>query len=149
MTTNPPPTPQGAAARTSVRRGVGSVAIAVLVLAGAARAVGGTPYDAVVDALLTGFRAESRACEAEIAAPWPRCFAVEPARASLLAEWLESFVDEQQGAIVRGAWSSVNGTHRVDLTLRDGAWGTLELWLTEFPDQRVEGRLEIRPAPRR
>lgn len=149
MTTNSPPTKQGAAARVHARRVAASVATAALLLTGAAHAIGGSPYGWVVEALLEGFRAEPIACEVAVPVPWPSCFAAEPARAALLAEWFESFVEGHPGVIERGAWSSANGAHRVTLAFQDGAWGLLELWLIESPGQRVEGRFEFLPAPRR
>lgn len=149
MTENPSPNTPVPIARVLGRRFAAWVAFAILPLAGAAHAVGETPYGWVVEALLEGFRAEPSACETVTAAPWPSCFAAEPARATLLAEWLESFLAVHPGVLQRGAWSSANGAHRVALTFRDGAWGVLELWLTEVPGQRVEVRFELLPAPRR
>jgi len=103
-----------------------------------------TPYGAVVDALLRRFHAEERACRVT-QVPAEACFVVEAGRAAQLAEGLEAFLAEHAGALVRGDWSSANGTHRVAVALPDAGWGALELWLIEVPGHRIEGRFQHLP----
>lgn len=122
--------------------------LALLVAAWAgAWSLAGTPYGPVVEALLRRFQAHERAC-ALPQLPAEACFVVEPARAAQLAEEVEAYLAERAGAMVRGAWSSANGTHRVALTLPGAGWGSLELWLSELPGHRVMGRFQHLPERR-
>ncbi|MFO8151522.1 MAG: hypothetical protein R6T93_14675 [Trueperaceae bacterium] len=123
------------------------ILVAVVALAtssAGAWSLAGTPYGTVVDDLLRRFHAEEHACRvAQV--PAEACFVVEPGRAAQLAEEVETFLEEHAGAVVRGSWSSANGTHRVAITLPDAGWGALELWLTELPGHGVEGRFQHLP----
>jgi hypothetical protein len=122
---------------------------AVLLVAGVAWSAGGlaaTPFRAFVDDLLGRFHAVVRPCTGAIEGGV--CFVVQPSQVSLLAEVLEAFVEEHEGAVTRGPWTSANGAHRVVLKLVDETWGSLELWLAERPDRVVEGWFERRPRPR-
>jgi hypothetical protein len=107
----------------------------------------GTPFAAIVDDLLRRFHAQEQVCRVALA-PAQVCFVVEPGRAAQVAEALEAFLAEGTGSVVRGSWSSANGAHRVVITLPDASWGALELWLTEQPDHRVEGRFQHLPKRR-
>lgn len=122
-----------------------------LVLVGAlgapVRAIGAAPFRALVDGLLERFHASTQPCEAAIA-PAIVCFVVQPGQVASLAEALEELIEEHDGAVVRGPWSSANGAHRVVLMLADPTWGGVELWLAERPGRRVEGRLEHLPKRR-
>jgi hypothetical protein len=104
----------------------------------------GTPFGTIVDDLMRRFHAQEQACTVALV-PAEACFVVEPGRAAQLAEALETFLVERAGTVVRGGWSSANGAHRVAITLPDAGWGTLELWLTELPDHRLEGRFQHLP----
>ncbi len=107
----------------------------------------GTPFAAIVDDLMRRFHAREQVCPVALA-PAHVCFVVEPGHAAQLAEVLEAFLGRANGAMVRGSWSSANGAHRVAITLPDASWGALELWLTEQPDHRVEGRFQHLPKRR-
>jgi hypothetical protein len=125
------------------------VAAVVMLMAGVAGSAGGlatTPFRPLVDDLLERFHALVRPCGLAVAGDV--CFVVQPSQVALLAEALEVFVDDHGGAVARGAWTSANGAHRVEIRLVDETWGTLELWLAERPDRVVEGWFERRPRPR-
>lgn len=107
----------------------------------------GTPFGPIVDDLLRRFHAQERGCAVAVV-PAEACFVVEPGRAAQLAEVLEAFLAEHPGAVVRGGWTSANGAHRVAITLPDAGWGSLELWLSELSDHRVEGRFHHLPERR-
>ncbi|MBW6454377.1 MAG: hypothetical protein K0A98_00695 [Trueperaceae bacterium] len=122
-----------------------ALAVVALVASWAgAWSLAGTPYGAIVDDLLLRFHAQERACRVA-QAPAEACFVVDPGRAALLAEAVEAFLAEHAGAVVRGPWSSANGTHRVALSLPDAGWGVLELWLVEVAGHRIEGRFRHLP----
>ena len=131
-----------------IRIRVGAVVLAALVASWAgAWSLGGTPFAAIVDDLLRRFHAQEQVCQVALA-PAQMCFVVEPGRVAQLAEALEAFLAQGPDAMVRGSWSSANGAHRVAITLTDASWGALELWLTELPDHRVEGRFQHLPKRR-
>jgi len=136
--------PRGLAAARSLAL---AVVVALTGVVSSANGVAATPFMPVIEALIERFHAEPRPCDMAIGQGHV-CFVVRPGQVALLAASLEAFVGDQGGAIERGAWTSANGAHRVVLTLEDGAWGSLELWLAERPDRSVEGWFERWPRRR-
>lgn len=130
-----------------VRSAVRLATLALLAAVGTAMAIGSTPFASVLDGLLARFHAVEVPCGPSVVPP-VACFVVEPGHVAVMAESLEAFLEEHAGGVQRGAWISGNGTHHVLLTLADPAWGALELWLTELPFHRVEGRVEHLPKRR-
>lgn len=131
-----------------IRARVGALLLAALFASWAgAWSLAGTPFAAIVDDLLRRFHAQEQVCRVALA-PAQVCFVVEPGRAAQVAEALEASLAEGAGSVARGSWSSANGAHRVVITLPDASWGALELWLTEQPDHRVEGRFQHLPKRR-
>jgi len=65
------------------------------------------------------------------------CFSARPANVAQLAETLEAWLQAHGGSMERSAWSSSNGTHRVQIALRDRTWGSITLYLTETRDPRT------------
>ena len=124
-------------------RRAGAWLVVLLWAVGAAVAGGlvGTPYDHVAGALLEHLHAEAVPCPTAVGAATV-CFEVEPARAATLAEALDTFVADHDGALAVGPWRSGNGAHRVTLRWSDDPWGGLEIWFAEHGASRVVGRLE-------
>jgi hypothetical protein len=122
--------------------------IAALLLAlplGSAHA--GAPVTLTIERLLERFHAQIHPCPH--AQPlWHTCFIVVPGTAAQLAEALELLIREDPKVLWRSDWLAGNGVHQVDLIPGDRAWGILELWLTEIPRQRVEGRIAYLTARR-
>jgi len=98
------------------------------------------PVHQTVARLLERFHAQSAPCPHAQPA-WHTCFTVAPATAAQLAEALELLIREDPTALWRSDWLAGNSVYQVDLYAGDRAWGVLELWLTEIPRQRVEGRI--------
>jgi hypothetical protein len=76
------------------------------------------------------------------------CFVTTPATVAMLAEGIEELVGASDGRLVRSAWQSANGVHRVDLLLADQVWGALEVWLSETTDRSVTGLIRYVPQHR-
>jgi len=114
-------------------------------LAGSAQA--GAPVVLTIERLLERFHAQAHPCP-HAQPSWHTCFIVVPATAAQLAEALELLIREDPKALWRSDWLAGNGVHQVDLVPGDRAWGILELWLTEIPRQRVEGRIAYLTARR-
>lgn len=93
-----------------------------------------------IGALLERFHAQTHPCPHALPV-WHTCFTTMPGTASQLAEALEGLIAEDPKALWRRDWLAGNGVYQVDLIPGDSAWGVLELWLTEIPQQRVEGRI--------
>jgi len=123
------------------------VVVAVAVAWAGAAGLAGTPYAAVVDALLDRLHAQPVPCPVDLD-DLVLCFVADPARAAPLAETLEGYVAEFGGALRHGPWLAGNATYRVTLWWSNDAVGGLEVWLTEVGPARVEGRFELVPRRR-
>lgn len=124
--------------------------LAVLAAVGPAAArgdLGRSAYGPVAQDLVAAAFGVVVACEVVLDADTV-CFASAPATVAGVAEAIEALVARSAGRLERGAWTSANGVHRVDLTLVDGAWGTLEVWLREAGDREVRGMLRFVPHHR-
>src|SRR5690606_7127712 len=96
-------------------------------------------YAPVVTDLLAAFHAEESICTLTTY-QHDVCFVASPAGASSLAEALTEVADQYAAAELRlGPWRSANGVWAVELTFGSGAYGSVELFLTEPQPGAVRG----------
>lgn len=96
-------------------------------------------YGPVVTDLLAAFHAEEDVCSL---ATYQHdvCFVARPTGAATLAEVLTDVVTLYGPAELRtGTWRSANGVWAVELTFGTGAYGSVELFLTEAEAGSVRG----------
>lgn len=96
-------------------------------------------YAPVVTDLIEAFHAEEATCPL---ATYQHdvCFVARPAGASRLAEVLTEVTGQYTSAELRlGPWRSANGVWAVELTFGAGAYGSVELFLTEPEPGAVRG----------
>lgn len=120
------------------------VLLASLVFAGAHDGLFASAYGSLSRDLLEVFHAEKTLCHAAIEVP-DVCFEVSAAGAGQLAELLETVLVDYRGAgLRRGEWRSENGVWALELYFGEGAYGRLELYLTEIARGEVRGMLMLR-----
>ncbi len=96
-------------------------------------------YAPVVSDLLAAFHAEEAICSLTTY-QHDVCFVVSPAGASGLAEVLTDVAADYAAAELRlGEWRAANGVWAVELTFGSGAYGSVELYLTEVEQGAVRG----------
>jgi len=96
-------------------------------------------YGPVVSDLLAAFHAEEDVCSLTTY-QHDVCFVASPSGASALAEALTDVVELYGPAELRtGTWRSANGVWAVELTFGTGAYGSVELFLTELEAGSVRG----------
>ncbi|HZJ10388.1 MAG TPA: hypothetical protein VFD39_11880 [Trueperaceae bacterium] len=134
------------------RRGVGRRIAVVVTVLGAMLSVAvglagddlfASAYGSLAQDLLRAFHAEQTQCHAAIDVP-DVCFEISAAAASQLAEVLEAVVEQYRSAgLATGAWHSANGVWAVELRFGDGAFGGVEVFLTETGRGVVRGMLVL------
>ena len=73
------------------------------------------------------------------------CFTVEPTTAGALAETIVEVVDGYTSAgLQSGTWRSANGVWAVELRFGEGAYGFIEVYLTETKRAEVHGKVVYR-----
>lgn len=101
-------------------------------------------YGPVVNDLLFAFHATEEPCVGAVDMS-DLCFSVTPATAGALAESLELVVAGYGSAgLQRGEWRAANGVWAVELVFGGGAYGTVEVYLTETELATVRGKVILR-----
>lgn len=101
-------------------------------------------YAPVVNDLLFAFFATEVPCLGPVDMS-DVCFTVEPATAGALAEALEVVVNGYHSAgLHTGEWRAANGVWAVELRFGDGAYGHIEVYLTETKRAEVYGKIVLR-----
>lgn len=100
-------------------------------------------YGPLARDLLRAFHAEETSCLAAIDVP-DVCFEVGAAGAGQLAEVLAEVVEEYRPAgLTTGDWRASNGVWAVELWFGEGAYGSVEVFLTEIGRGQVRGMLVL------
>lgn len=113
--------------------------VTVSMVASAKDSLMASAYAPVVADLLAAFHAEESVCTLTTY-QHDVCFRASPAGASSLAEVLTEVADQYAAAELHlGRWRAANGVWAVELTFGSGAYGSVELFLTEPEPGSVSG----------